>query len=99
MKLSLEKLAPYLPYGLKIQINDKNNNLLLTYRVVIALSNESVTYEFFKNGALDRLPFNKVKPILRPLSDLFNGNYEDILYEFSEVSLESFKYSFHLVSK
>lgn len=36
----------------------------------------------------------RCKIILRPLSDLFNGNYEHILDEFSELSLEHFENAF-----
>lgn len=85
MKLELKHLAPYLPYGLKIQTLNRRENLL-TYKLVIGLSENAVTYEFLKGCAPDRLPFKDVKPILRPLSDLTKEiNYGLSTYAFTDL--------------
>lgn len=67
-KLTIEQLAPYLPYGLKVleefDVNDPQ------IREVTGISNSTITTN------LQRYPFRQVcniddiKPILRPLSDL-----------------------------
>lgn len=84
-KLELKHLAPYLPYGLKILYNHNKVNTF-----VEVLNNENWLYIDDKKD----IYYTDFKPIFRPLSDLFNGHYEYILDEFSEVSLESFKIAF-----
>jgi hypothetical protein len=60
--LTLEHLAPYLPYGLKVQINNKTVELFKACATSIETrpSVHGFTY----------CSFNDFKPILRPLSDL-----------------------------
>lgn len=60
MKLELKHLAPYLPYGLKIQY-------LLNETLELVGFNKNTI--FHTRGFFVELPCN-LKPILRPLSDL-----------------------------
>jgi len=72
MKLELKHLAPYLPYGLKLNLNrnqgmyvDSNINILRTEICYNETVNEAyIKYDLVTYGMED------IKPILRPLSDL-----------------------------
>jgi hypothetical protein len=75
MKLELKHLAPYLPYGLKIQG--------MTYGEIAELScctetSVNITDRAFQYGMWADI-FD-IKPILRPLSDLDSGNFEGLFY-------------------
>ena len=61
MKLELKYLAPYLPYGLKIFVNEWKCE-----REISQLKQHSIVTKDFGN----HLDFKHFKPILRPLSDL-----------------------------
>lgn len=70
MKLKLEYLAPYLPYGFDIIIKGKKWNVIgLSKNVVLA-----------KNDISDEFFLNEIKPILRPLVDLAKEEYSHLLY-------------------
>lgn len=58
MKLTIEHLATYLPYGLKVLVEEYGIEL-----VVGIHGNDIITTE-------DNAHFSAIKPILRPLSDL-----------------------------
>jgi hypothetical protein len=58
MKLELKHLAPYLPYGLDVIHN--------TNKIPV----DGLTYNDVFNIEEGDIPFNSIKPILRPLSDL-----------------------------
>ena len=65
MKLELKHLAPYLPYGLKVQApaTVKDNERILKPSIhTLGLDNIKVI-----------LDYQATKPILRPLSDLSGG--------------------------
>ena len=67
-KLTLEHIAPYLPYSLEIytEYYDK----IVT---AIGVKNNSILcgdYISSKGGAFDQVDFNSAKPLLRPMSDL-----------------------------
>lgn len=65
MKLELKHLAPYLPYGLKIDTSKLENGCsIMTMCDKVGLSNISIS------DVIDKHPYTK--PILRPLSDLTN---------------------------
>jgi hypothetical protein len=64
MKLTIEHLAPYLPYGL--QIKDYQNNGLI---VKMVSRNKTVSL-LGGHEILDVIEIDELKPILRPLSDL-----------------------------
>jgi hypothetical protein len=68
MKLTLEHLGPYLPYGLKWKVKSKLFYTAYMSTKRIALISPSGNGEVFK-FPWDNLPKN-IKPILRPLSDL-----------------------------
>jgi len=72
MKLELKHLAPYLPYGLKIQS--------CNIETVIGLKNNCVIVEEFSFP----YPICNCKPILRPLSELTTEfiNSDNFLKEF-----------------
>jgi hypothetical protein len=71
MKLELKHLAPYLPYGLKIEINNYKQDY-------VGLRMAKITGYYFMNfepyftyeGGATGKSFKSFKPILRPLSDL-----------------------------
>ena len=62
MKLELKHLAPYLPYGLKIQ-NGKE------FDIITGINLENVE-STFRGGLLNIVKIKDVYPILMPLSDL-----------------------------
>jgi hypothetical protein len=66
MKLEIKHLAPYLPYGLKIECHsEKEINIEGNFiSKMVELSKNAVTDNFGMNWTLE------IKPILRPLSDL-----------------------------
>lgn len=64
MKLELKHLAPYLPYGLRINDDQGNNGILA------ALFNNCLYLRYDLNVGDYEYEFSDVKPILRPLSDL-----------------------------
>jgi hypothetical protein len=83
MKLELEDLAPYLPYGL----------IFLFDNEIYSLDGLDVNGDVF-NADSGEIPIHLIKPILRPLSEY--KNYKDILEQFSEYSEEQFVNSFFL---
>lgn len=66
MKLELKHLAPYLPYGLKVNNNEVNLLMVIDvrdyYKPKDLISLDSVVGSTY------------LKPILRPLSDLWSNN-------------------------
>ena len=75
-KLTIKELAPYLPYGLKVQWIREDDNEVITSVLTIS------DYPFL-------ITRNRAKPILRPLSDLTNlipkNNVSYIAYLWHEV--------------
>ncbi len=68
MKLELKHLAPYLPYGLKLIVGGNKAN-------VAYMSTKRIAFIYTSGiGEVNKLAWGhasgKVKPILRPLSDL-----------------------------
>ena len=68
MELELKYLAPYLPFRLKA----KTKNHIQKINAI------STDFVFFQNG-YERYPFDEIKPILRPLSDI--NIFEEDLFE------------------
>lgn len=106
--IPLKYLVGYLPYRLRLfhsafMFKDKNNEseigtmVGITDVVQLDVLGET-TFDIVMRRDKDFYKLHDsrghFKPILRPLSDLFNGQYEDILDEFSEQSLEAFKMAF-----
>lgn len=76
-KLELKHLAPYLPYGLKI--NTAENEMYL-----IDFKNKKIE-SLFRGHLINIYEWDEFKPILRPLSDLTSNNLIDmfnIAYKF-----------------
>lgn len=72
-KLTLEHLAPYLPYGLKVQFDYKRIDKIIEKRIATINLIDSVWDRCnINNGSIsyDLIYFDEIKPILRPLSDL-----------------------------
>ncbi len=92
-QLTIKELAPYLPYGLKCQVQGyfKERSYEPIIFDVIGLSKIYV-----QTNSID-VPYISVKPILRPLSDLYK---DEILNEFyirfggGFTNIEVFKKSF-----
>ncbi|GEJ52796.1 TPA: hypothetical protein ACT5CK_002367 [Flavobacterium psychrophilum] len=71
MKLELKHLAPYLPYELKVKdIDDASIKTLFGLK----LKNKDL-WLYYQNGTKDR---GRIRPILRPLSDLDKPIERDI---------------------
>ena len=73
MKLELKHLAPYLPYSLKYLYNDE----------ILELDGLDVNQDVF-NCDMGETPFENIKPILRPLSDLTKQHEADMT-EYSDI--------------
>ena len=74
MKLELKHLVPYLPYKLKCKVTDLKKITIAEMHSVY--SDGSCT---FHNLVESQKGFSKIKPILRPMSDLANDN--ETIYE------------------
>ncbi len=93
MKLEIKHLAPYLPYGLKAEMLDYQ-------RDYVGKKNDTIVgiHQWDKSGKLWSLlteggskpSFDKIKPILRPLSNLQKGFHKD----FDEVLFDENNYVF-----
>ena len=70
-KLELKHIAPYLPYGLKVQWTDHNHTC---QRTIIGAGKNHVTFDAYLDEedqlSITILYYDSSKPILRPLSDL-----------------------------
>lgn len=64
-ELTIEHIAPYLPYGLKCQVTDKGELKIATLNAIYTDN----TY-VFSDIIESEQGFEDIKPILRPLSDL-----------------------------
>ena len=82
-KLQLKHIAPYLPYALKMSINEESSPGKWIYPVDILgyeiISHGNITFKVFDNGIKFSffVNFENLKPVLRPMSDLL----EDIFCE------------------
>lgn len=67
-ELKLEHLAPYLPYGLKVKLNLKVNNIFTVIEMAVFVDGWGIR----KKGSGGYFTNQNwyIKPILRPLSDL-----------------------------
>lgn len=93
-KITLEHLAPYLPYGLNVKIIPISNLYEEQVTVVECLSSEFVTFKkapdyYFE----DEEPDIDFKPILRPLSDLYMQKFYTLfIHTGAQYDFEVFKY-------
>lgn len=85
-QMKVEYLAPYLPYKLKINTAEEE---LISLDAHYKLAESEI-----RNNRINIYELSEVKPMLRQISDLFNGNYYYILDEFSGLELEAFKSAF-----
>lgn len=66
-KLELKHLTGYLPYGLKVQLLDRKK---FTKRIVVGCTNKGILRIGDDGHHNWEAYFDKIKPILRPMSDL-----------------------------
>ena len=77
-KLKLKHLAPYLPYGLKI--NQYRDDLDINFQSeLVSLSGDQLKVISERFPFTESLSYYEAKPILRPLSDLNNEIEESII--------------------
>lgn len=80
MKLEIKHIAPYLPYGLKIQTQDKNGILIKTVDGIYEQYKDGSFMLYWQENYGTIQASGNIKLILRPLSDLtkvdFIGVYE-----------------------
>lgn len=72
-KLTIKHLAPYLPYGLKAENTDSSNEEgkeWMGIKTIIGMHDETVMQSLNNFPYIIRFHVSKIKPILRPLSDL-----------------------------
>lgn len=86
MKLTIEHLAPYLPYGLKI--HDPNRNMIGLEPLELNCTGGT---NYFSLGNV--LQYEELLPILRPMSDIYKSiddvTHANVLYrEFDITDME-----------
>ena len=72
MKITLKHLAPYLPYGLKAKNTDSSDQKgkeWMGIKTIIGLHDETVIQSLNNFPYMIKFHIDKIKPILRPLSD------------------------------
>jgi|TARA_B110000908_G_scaffold8145_1_gene10128 hypothetical protein len=94
MKLELEHLAPYLPYGLKLFYTHtkKIGQISNIYTIGEGYDNDDIKISV---DCTDGEHIWMYKPILRPLKEMYQ--VEEIMDEFSEYHLELFETSFFIL--
>lgn len=89
--MNLEFICSYIPHGLRFydtRFKIIHNIVGIIQDEIYAIDkNDDDVYSWYYKES-DKLP------ILKPISDLFNGEYEHILDEFSDLELENFKHTF-----
>ncbi|AMR34158.1 hypothetical protein A0256_23255 [Mucilaginibacter sp. PAMC 26640] len=70
MKLELKHLSPYLPYGLKVIPNE----FLKHQTCVLGIQLDPLNIEIVRYGEIreSKVALKNIKPVLKPLSDLYN---------------------------
>lgn len=94
-KLELKHLAPYLPYSIGIEITTYNGKHI-SYSWGLKCCSDYLISEY-NDGIKKGLTLTQVKPILRPLSDLINNEFEKELGYFTpdfRFNLDSTEYQF-----
>lgn len=69
-KLQLNHLAPYLPYGLKCQIDLGQNEIIVTDSWGLKTGSDYPA-SYYNEGKRYGLMLSQIKPLLHPLSDLY----------------------------
>lgn len=69
-QLKLSHIAPYLPYGLKCQIDLGQNEIIVTDSWGLKTGSDYPA-SYYDEGKRYGLMLSQIKPLLRPLSDLY----------------------------
>lgn len=69
-KLKLEHIAPYLPYGLKCQIDLGQNEIIITDSWGLKTGSDYPA-SYYDEGKRYGLMLSQIKPLLHPMSDLY----------------------------
>ena len=69
-KLNITHLAPYLPYGLKCQIDLGQNEIIVTDSWGLKTGSDYPA-SYYNEGKRYGLMLSQIKPLLHPLSDLY----------------------------
>lgn len=69
-KLQINHIAPYLPYGLKCQIDLGQNEIIVTDSWGLKTGSDYPA-SYYNEGKRYGLMLSQIKPLLRPLSDLY----------------------------
>lgn len=69
-KLQIKHIAPYLPYGLKCQIDLGQNEIIVTDSWGLKTGSDYPA-SYYNEGKRYGLMLSQIKPLLRPLSDLY----------------------------
>jgi hypothetical protein len=77
MELELKHLAPYLPYGLKFEINVFDQATVSG--LMVGLNDKEIEFSGISETVTESFSYDLCIPILRPLSDLVNY-YNKICY-------------------
>jgi len=88
--MRLEEIAPYLPYRVKVLRPNKNISL-----EIVGITKEYILFN--ENGVETYGDFTHCKPILHPLSDLTNDEF-NFIYE-NETDSESIEELVHMDSE
>lgn len=73
-KLSISHIAPYLPYGLKCQIDLGQNEIIVTDSWGLKTGSDYPA-SYYNEGKRYGLMMSQIKPLLRPLSDLYKEKW------------------------
>lgn len=85
-KLQINHLAPYLPYGLKCQIDLGQNEIVVTDSWGLKTGSDYPA-SYYDEGKRYGLMMSQIKPLLRPLSDLYK-EMEDGIVPIVEIARE-----------
>ncbi len=85
-QLTIEHLAPYLPYSLKVIMEGKKTNVAwMSTKNIAVIRPDGV-------GEYKKIPWKRahlnIKPILRPLSDLSKKKFKDIVFPVEDFTEE-----------
>lgn len=69
-QLQINHIAPYLPYGLKCQIDLGQNEIIVTDSWGLKTGSDYPA-SYYNEGERYGLMMSQIKPLLRPLSDLY----------------------------
>ena len=103
MKLELKHLAPYLPYGLKFEVNIFDQ--AMTDGVMVGLNEIEIEFSGIRNTITESFTYDLCLPILRPLSDLTKeiehngGKFIPIMVLYGGESYRDYDFMLEVVDK